>query len=101
LTKWTGGAIEDATWEDEEDLQTRFPRAPAWGRAGFQGREIVRSTDDNLTQERLDIGKQELGNIDNELEGVQDGGALKEGVGSQGKRVRIANRKYVGSEWAV
>jgi hypothetical protein len=49
----------------------------------------------------LDIDKQELENIDNELEGVQDGGVQKEGVGSHGKRIRIANRKYVGSEWAV
>lgn len=31
LTQWSGGAAEDATWEDQEDLRARFPHAPAWG----------------------------------------------------------------------
>lgn len=31
-----------ATWEDLEELQHRFPRAPAWGQAGRQGRGNVR-----------------------------------------------------------
>jgi hypothetical protein len=36
LVHWSGSPPEDATWEDVDDLKRRFPRAPAWGQAGFQ-----------------------------------------------------------------
>lgn len=36
LTHWSGGAVEDATWEDMQDIHYRFPQAQAWGQAGFQ-----------------------------------------------------------------
>lgn len=43
LTHWSGSSVEDATWEDKEELRSRFPHAPAWGQAGSQGREDVRA----------------------------------------------------------
>jgi hypothetical protein len=41
LVHWSGAPEEQATWEDLEDLHRRFPQAPAWGQAGFQGEGIV------------------------------------------------------------
>jgi hypothetical protein len=41
LVQWSGAPEEMATWEDQESLQQKFPRAPAWGQAGFQGKGIV------------------------------------------------------------
>lgn len=41
LVQWSGQPENLATWEDHDDLKRRFPRAPAWGQAGFQGRESV------------------------------------------------------------
>lgn len=42
LTQWSNTATTDATWEDLEDLHTRFPDALAWGQANLQGKRIVR-----------------------------------------------------------
>jgi hypothetical protein len=35
--RWTGLLDSLATWENFDDLQHRFPGAPAWGQAGTQG----------------------------------------------------------------
>jgi hypothetical protein len=37
LIKWSNWPSSLATWEDLERLQQRFPSAPAWGQATFQG----------------------------------------------------------------
>ena len=42
--QWSGMPSTLATWEDEKDLRRRFPSAPAWGHAGFQGRGNVRTS---------------------------------------------------------
>ena len=34
LIKWTGVEADLATWEDEQELQSKFLAAPAWGQAG-------------------------------------------------------------------
>lgn len=41
LVQWSQEPEELATWEDLELLRQRFPLAPAWGQAGFQGVGIV------------------------------------------------------------
>lgn len=42
LIHWSDCPVEEATWEDLEDLRSHFPRALAWGQANFQGRGNVR-----------------------------------------------------------
>jgi hypothetical protein len=42
LIHWSSQPESMATWEDLVELQQRFPRAPAWGQAGNQGRGNVR-----------------------------------------------------------
>ena len=37
LIQWSDQPDALATWEDLEELKQRFPHAPAWGQAGFQG----------------------------------------------------------------
>ena len=41
LVQWSHSPPSAATWEDQDSLKQRFPRAPAWGQAGFQDRGIV------------------------------------------------------------
>jgi hypothetical protein len=41
LIHWSGAPEDEATWEDLDELQQRFPRAPAWGQAGIRGEGIV------------------------------------------------------------
>jgi hypothetical protein len=44
LIQWSDQPESLATWEDLVELRQRFPRAPAWGQAGFQGRGNVDNT---------------------------------------------------------
>ena len=37
LIQWSNGDAASATWEDREELQGRFPEAPAWGQAVAKG----------------------------------------------------------------
>ena len=46
LVQWSGQPEELATWEDHDDLKRRFPRAPAWGQVGIQGRGSVSADTD-------------------------------------------------------
>jgi hypothetical protein len=41
LIHWSGAPEDEATWEDLDELQQHFPRAPAWGQAGIRGEGIV------------------------------------------------------------
>lgn len=50
LVQWSNQTEALATWEDLEELRQRFPRAPAWGQAVFQGRGNV-STSLTVTRE--------------------------------------------------
>jgi hypothetical protein len=43
LVEWSHMPATLSTWENYEDLRRRFPRAPAWGHAGSQGRANVKT----------------------------------------------------------
>ncbi|KAK3136416.1 hypothetical protein QOZ80_5BG0433940 [Eleusine coracana subsp. coracana] len=47
--KWSGEPVELSTWENLEELQHRFPSAPAWGHAGSQGGENVSTSTGKAT----------------------------------------------------
>lgn len=80
LIQWSDSAVEEATWEDLEDLRTRFPRALAWGQASFQGG----------------------GNVKVPAAGAQGNGSSvqEEASRGRGKRLRKANVRMSGPEWA-
>lgn len=40
--QWSDPSVMDITWEDKQELQQRFPSAPAWGQAASQGGGDVR-----------------------------------------------------------
>jgi hypothetical protein len=72
LVQWSGQPEALATWEDLDDLRRRFPRAPAWGQAGSQGRGSV--SDDTATQDpQADVAR--------------------------AKRDRRESRRYAGNDW--
>jgi hypothetical protein len=52
LVKWSEWPEELATWEMEDHLKRRFPKAPAWGQASFQGGRNVTGLDTNLKLEK-------------------------------------------------
>jgi hypothetical protein len=102
LTHWSGSSVEDATWEDKEELRSRFPHAPAWGQAGSQGREDVRAhqaSHHQAVEEEEDPEDDQGG--DKAKDEVQEEGGKQEGVVKRGRRIRMENRKYKGAEWAV
>jgi hypothetical protein len=51
LIKWSGWHPSLATWEDESEVKRRFPWAPAWGQAGCEGKENVRTQGDGRENE--------------------------------------------------
>jgi hypothetical protein len=51
LIKWTGMSPALATWENLVALKQRFPDAPAWGHAGSQEEETVRTAVQEEAQE--------------------------------------------------
>ena len=42
LVQWMSLPADMATWEEVYDLRRRFPKAPAWGQAGYEGEGIIR-----------------------------------------------------------
>lgn len=55
---WSGFPSSLATWEDEEALRSRFPRALAWGQAKTQGGRNVTGTPATTAQ---DLGPAQAG----------------------------------------
>ena len=80
LVKWSGMHPSLATWEDFDAIKQRFPRASAWGQAGFHREGSVSNTVDMAP------------NIEPEG-GIQDDGPRKS------TRPRKSNSKYDGPDW--
>jgi hypothetical protein len=91
LIQWSDTAVEDATWEDLEDLRARFPEALAWGQATFQGEGIVKASGEEEPSASAKLKMKPV------PDGEQEGG--EEDL--RPARVIRPNRKYVGPEWAM
>lgn len=97
LIQWAPGDAASATWEDREDLRSRFPVAPAWGQAGPKEGRGVRVPDD------YDIDANAT-----EAHPPRHGqGASTSSTASAGKPIITrrsscptkSNRKFVGPSW--
>jgi hypothetical protein len=53
LVQWMGWPTELSSWEEAFDLRRRFPDAPAWGQAGFEGVGIVMCRKRNNKQKKV------------------------------------------------
>jgi hypothetical protein len=83
LIQWSDQPESLATWEDLEELQQRFPHAPAWGQAAFQGRGIVSSP------------------TANENRWATEDQAVTEEEGRRVPRARKAATRYASEEWVT
>lgn len=113
LIHWSNTLPEQATWEDLEDLKTRFPGLPAWGQAGFQGVGIVRNTPSNAkvaVQEDTEeeIRPDESEEQEEEAEAPVESDGAKQGGGEQdlvakrrSSRPIKPNPRYQGSQWVA
>jgi hypothetical protein len=81
LIKWSNLDEALSTWEDEEALQTKFPAAPAWGQAAFQGEDNVRMLTQQ-EQKKDDAGKEEEASVQRTC-----------------RRIRRTNPWFLGVEW--
>ena len=52
LMHWSSSTASAATWEDYEELRSRFPAAPAWGQAGSQEGRDVRDPSESGVEEK-------------------------------------------------
>ncbi|WVZ53784.1 LOW QUALITY PROTEIN: hypothetical protein U9M48_004680 [Paspalum notatum var. saurae] len=101
--KWSRLPPELSTWEDYEALRQRFPRAPAWGQAGFQGGGNVIATASVEDSVRMDTEGSTAGvPVVTEPVGEQllDGHPDPEVEQRMGCRRRKPNPKVFGLEWA-
>jgi hypothetical protein len=81
LVLWSGLDASLATWEDQDALKNRFPNAPTWGQAIFEGEGNVSTL--------------EMGPV--ELKTVESGGTQQPRV----QRKKRANTRVPGPDWAV
>lgn len=79
LIQWTDSPASLATWEYKQAIQQRFPLAPAWGQAVFEGGGDVSSTKGNADGQEVPKEK------------------MKAEAGR--KRERRQNPKYIGEQW--
>lgn len=87
LIQWSDQPESLATWEDLEELRQRFPRAPAWGQAVFQGRGNVNSS----TGTTADTSPGPS---------TSKGAAGPEEVQSR-RRIRRASKRYSPEDWVL
>lgn len=92
LVQWSHSVPDEATWEDLEDLQTRFPAALAWGQANCQGKGIVSEPEGMTKPSIVDDGEQfteEEGDADTRVGRIYP------------RRARKKNPLYTGLDWAM
>jgi hypothetical protein len=87
LVKWSTLLDSLATWEDMEDVKQRFPQSPAWGQAGFKGRDIVTVHDEEAESWRVGTEKEA---VEEELVPLGRCASL---------RVKKPNPKVIGPTW--
>jgi hypothetical protein len=93
LVRWSNLPIELSSWEDEVALRQEFPRAPAWGQAGFQERGDVTAAGHAVP----DKSEEADGKAADETEER----SKDEPTGKRaGSRRRTANVRIAGPEWA-
>jgi hypothetical protein len=84
LVQWSSGDAGSATWEDKEELQGRFPAAPAWGQAGAKARGGVSDPDETQTRE-----------------GTEPEPTDRTNSPRRSHRTRRPSHRYDSSEWAT
>jgi hypothetical protein len=92
LIRWSVGDASSATWEDREELQARFPEAPAWGQAVAQGGRGVSDPDAVTMDQGSATGDRCSVDVDTE-----------EGTGAKSTRPHRSprpNPRYSGPEWS-
>lgn len=93
------GAATDATWEDMQDLHSRFPHAPAWGQADFQAWGLVRpplKTQDCHNHRKPDDHELDGKTADQTADEQDDGTA--EGIQEEGQGAGEAKQDAGGKE---
>ena len=92
LVRWIGMTDSLATWVNLQELLQRFPKAPAWGQAGFQEEgNVMDLPATKARQARKDAEKllQSLGN------------AAEEEELRRSRHVRRSAARLSGPEWTV
>lgn len=97
LTQWTGCAAVNATWEDMEDLQHRFPKALAWGQASFQYWGLV--SHPLVKADEPSLKNTEDKTLPDELQGKEPSQTKPRQGRSGPVRPRKKNLKYCSPEW--
>ena len=97
LIHWSDSTPEEATWEDYEDLRTRFPAALAWGQANSQGEGVVRGPD--ITED-VAVGEKTLKPEEEEETQTSTNETTEEAV-PRPARVRRPNPRVQGPEWVA
>jgi hypothetical protein len=90
LIRWSHSDAALDTWEDEEALQQRFPKAAAWGQAASQERGYVRKPRSQEQKRHVQV------NVEREKEEVvQDNDSLM----GRGRRVRRPSGRFPSDVW--
>jgi hypothetical protein len=90
LIRWSHSDAALDTWEDEEALQQRFPKAAAWGQAASQERGYVRKPRSQQQKRHVQV------NVELEKEEVvQDNDSLM----GRGRRVRRPSGRFPSDVW--
>jgi ribosomal protein L21E len=95
LIQWSTGDAASATWEDREELQGRFPAAPAWGQADSKGRRGVRyttvpDTAHDSPDERNDQGAASNSSVNSEAANISE----------RPRRNAKPNPRFYGPSWS-